>query len=338
MEVLGVGGASLKYFGHVSHTSSDVGSRIGFFNSTDHCRYHTAAATLCLQQWSGDKTSRRAVLCGCSASSFPEAMAKSQSLAAHAMEHTSFEWQRYLVSFAPVVLSIAVSRKLQIGLERDIQKAAIRSFIQLLALGFSIKFFIETKQILWSCVGIIFMVLFAGRTAGKRAKRLPKSRSIATISLAFGALGIVVLMTFLGIFPLNPWFIIPTAAHVIGHSMAMLGGTMNSIHREIRLHRQQIEAALALGATPQQAVRSHVKRAFSVGMGPMVDEVKAMGLVTLPGNMTGMLMGGAGPLEAVKLQLQVINVVLGAAALSCLISSTLGWRSYFTEQHQLLTI
>eukprot|EP00250_Pteridium_aquilinum_P013327 c21274_g1_i3 orf=410-1093(-) len=96
-----------------------------------------------------------------------------------------------------------------------------------------------------------------------------------------------------------------------------------------------VEAALALGASPYQAVHHYVEHSVAQGMGPMVDSIKTAGLISLPGSMTGMLMGGSSPLEAVQMQLQVLYMVLGCASVSCTISSFLGWQMMFTKSQQL---
>lgn len=245
------------------------------------------------------------------------------------------KWQGYLVSLAPIAIAIGVSHQLCIGLEAEIQVAVLRSFAQLLILGWSLKFILNGEYVLWSILGVFVMVLLAGKTAGEQAKQLPKSQVVATASLIFGTLGSVGLLVFLRVFPAELSYLIPVTGHMLGNAMIMVGRTLMTLHYEISQHTGQIEAALALGAAPYSAVESHIQRAFTIGMTPMVDAIKVMGLVSLPGNMTGLLMGGAVPLEAVKTQIKVSNAVLGASAISCLIAALLGWHTLFTSKAQL---
>ncbi|KAJ7519518.1 hypothetical protein O6H91_20G042700 [Diphasiastrum complanatum] len=243
---------------------------------------------------------------------------------------------RILGTFIPVALAVFVSYELKIGFQKEILSAIFRSSIQLLFLGFALKFVFEGEKVLMCTFAIFFMVLVAGHTAGERAKELPNSHLVATLSLAVGAVGTLALMMLLRVFSFTPRYIIPTAGYVVGNSMSMVGGTLSRLHRDICLHQGQIEAALALGATPQQAIQRHVRRAVTQGMGPMVDSIKTAGLVSMPGSMTGMLMSGAPPLEAVQMQIQVLYMLLGASALSCLFSSFFGWRALFSKSYQLL--
>lgn len=180
-----------------------------------------------------------------------------------------------------------------------------------------------------------FWVIVAGCTAGNRAHKLPKSRFIATSSLACGTLGVLGLMILLNATPITPSYVIPTAGYVIGNSMSIVGATMQELRKDLVHHKGQIEAALALGATPQQAVQSYIRRSVMQGMAPWIDSIKTAGLITIPGSMTGMLMVNMRPMDVVRIQVQLLYMLLGAAALSSAISSYLSYRVLFTESYQL---
>lgn len=97
----------------------------------------------------------------------------------------------------------------------------------------------------------------------------------------------------------------------------------------------QVEAALALGATPRQASIGQLRRALGTGMSPVIDNAKTIGLVSLPGAMTGLIMGGASPLEAVQLQIVVMYMLIGAATFSGLTATYLSQPKFFTPAYQL---
>jgi len=98
-----------------------------------------------------------------------------------------------------------------------------------------------------------------------------------------------------------------------------------------------VETALALGATPRQATLQQVKRALVISLSPGLDSCKTVGLISLPGAMTGMIMGGASPLEAIQLQIVVMNMMVGAATVSSIMCTYLCWPSFFTKAYQLQT-
>jgi putative ABC transport system permease protein len=122
---------------------------------------------------------------------------------------------------------------------------------------------------------------------------------------------------------------------VIGNSMTAVAVALNRLADEMHDGRRQIEAMLALGATSQQASRGIVARSLRSGMIPLVDSTKTTGIVFFPGTMVGMLIAGAEPVDAVRLQIVLLWVLLGAVALAALIAVSMGYRGFFTDAHQL---
>ena len=100
-------------------------------------------------------------------------------------------------------------------------------------------------------------------------------------------------------------------------------------------HAREIEATLALGATSTQAAATLVRRSLRSGMITLVDSTKTTGLIFFPGTMVGMLLAGASPTAAVRLQLILLWTLLGSTALAALIAVTLAYRNFFTAAHQL---
>ena len=98
----------------------------------------------------------------------------------------------------------------------------------------------------------------------------------------------------------------------------------------------QMEAALALGANGRQAANPYLRTALHSGMTPIVDSTKTVGLIQLPGAMTGMILAGASPLEAVQLQIIVMYMLIGAAAFTGLATVWLTFQQFFTANHQLV--
>lgn len=92
---------------------------------------------------------------------------------------------------------------------------------------------------------------------------------------------------------------------------------------------------MALGATPRQATIQQVKRALVIALSPVIDNAKTVGLISLPGAMTGLIMGGASPLEAIQLQIVVMNMLIGATTVSSIMSTYLCWPAFFTPAYQL---
>jgi UDP-glucose/iron transport system permease protein len=139
----------------------------------------------------------------------------------------------------------------------------------------------------------------------------------------------------LGVFEATPRYLVPVGGMVIGNSMTAVAVALNRLADEMHDGRRQIEAMLALGATSNQAARASVTRSLRSGMIPLIDSTKTTGIVFFPGTMVGMLIAGAEPVDAVRLQLVLLWVLLGAVALAGLIATSLGYRGFFTAAHQL---
>jgi putative ABC transport system permease protein len=214
--------------------------------------------------------------------------------------------------------------------------AIVRAFVQLIAIGYALNFIFDQQGPLWILLVVMVMISIAGYTAGKRGKQIPRSIVVATAGVTVGAVLTLGLLVALQVFPFEPRFIIPIAGMVVGNSMTVTALVMGRLRDDVRIQKAQIEAALALGAPQQQAVRKQLRRALTTGMTPIVDNTKTVGLISLPGAMTGMILAGASPLEAVQLQIIVMYMLMGAAAFSGLTTAFLTYRQFFTRAHQLV--
>ena len=238
-------------------------------------------------------------------------------------------------SLALIAVAIAVSFWRRADLEQDIAVAVVRSFIQLTAVGYVIQAIFDSDS-LW-LVGLLLagMVGFGTWTARGRAKAVPNATGPIALALALAAVVTLGLVLGLGVFKAQPRYLVPVGGMVIGNSMTAVAVALNRLADEMHEGRRQIEAMLALGATSFQAARATVARSLRSGMIPLVDSTKTTGIVFFPGTMVGMLIAGAEPVDAVRLQLVLLWVLLGAVSLSGLIAVSLGYRGFFTDAHQL---
>lgn len=234
-----------------------------------------------------------------------------------------------------VLVAIAISRWRRANLERDMIIATIRSFIQLIAIGYALDFIFGQDNPLWTLTVLLIMLSVAGSTAGHRGAQVPHSAWLALTAIGIGS--ILTLGTLLGlnVFSFDPQTIIPIGGMVIGNSMTTASLVMNRLADDFHSESDKIETALALGATSQQASEPQFRTALKSAMIPIIDTTKTVGLIKLPGAMTGMILAGASPLEAVQIQMIVMYMLVGAAAFTGLITAYLTYRMYFTPNHQL---
>ena len=238
-------------------------------------------------------------------------------------------------TLALVAIAAAVSLWRGTELERDLGVAVLRSFVQLTAIGYVIHGIFRSDSLWLVALLLTVMVSFATFTARSRARTVPSATVPILIALAVAAGVTVGLVLLLGVFKATPRYMVPVGGMVIGNAMTATAVSLNRLADEVRASAGQLEATLALGATARQAATGLVTRSLRSGMIPLIDSTKTTGVVFFPGTMVGMLLAGADPLDAVRLQLILLWTLMGAVALSAVIATTLGYRGFFTPAHQL---
>ncbi len=238
-------------------------------------------------------------------------------------------------ALALVALAAAVSWWRGAGLEEDIGIAVVRSLIQLTAIGYVIKLIFDQDQLAFVIVLISVMVLFGALQARARAKSVPGAFWPLLIALALAGALTLGLVVALGIFKATPRYLVPVGGMVVGNAMTSAAVALNRLGDDVHDSAHRIEATLALGATSSEAVAPIARRSLRSGMIALVDSTKTTGLIFFPGTMVGMLLAGANPTDAVRLQLILLYVLLGATAIAALVAVTLAQRNFFTAAHQL---
>jgi len=155
------------------------------------------------------------------------------------------------------------------------------------------------------------------------------------IALATAGGATLVLVVVLDVFEPEPRFLVPVGGMVVGNAMTSAAVALNRLGDDMRSSAPRIEATLALGATASQAALPVVRSSLRSGMISLVDSTKTTGIIFFPGTMVGMLLAGADPVDAVRLQLVLLWTLLGSVAIAALISTSLAYRNFFTPAHQL---
>lgn len=235
-----------------------------------------------------------------------------------------------------VGLAAIISRYQELGLEKDLAVGVIRSIIQLTIVGYILSYVFAAHSWLFILLMLTLMIGVAARNAAKRGKGIPNAQRIVLIGITVSEAVTLLLLLFLRIIPVTAQYIIPLSGMIVGNSMVAAGVTLNRLSNEFKLRRAEIELALSLGATPKKAALPVIQSAIKAGMIPTVDSMKTVGLVQLPGMMTGQILAGADPIQAVRYQILVMFMISGASAIASLIVVLLGYTRYFTSNAQLI--
>jgi putative ABC transport system permease protein len=235
-----------------------------------------------------------------------------------------------------VLIPLLLSRTLNLGLEKDTIVATIRSIIQLFAVGYILKFVFDSDSHLYILLMIALMILAAVHNASKKGKAIPGILWKITVTIiAVEVLTQAILLGF-GIVPATAQYIIPISGMVVGNSMVLSILFLNRFTSEMESHKNRTELILSLGGTPKQAVHTQLSDAIKASTIPTIESQKTMGLVQLPGMMSGQIIAGADPVQAVQFQLLILFLLLTTAVVSSILLGFLSYPSLFNERMQMI--
>ena len=234
-----------------------------------------------------------------------------------------------------VAVAVALSFYERLDLEKDIGVAVVRSFVQLAAIGYAINYIFALESLPAVVLLLAGMVGFAAWTSARRAKGVPRALPMAAGAIGVAAVATLGALLLLQVVPPTAQYLIPLGGMVIGNAMNTSSLTLARIRDDVEEQRLKVEAALALGATSRQAVSPILKTALRSAMIPLIDSTKTAGIIFLPGAMVGMIIAGADPLEAARLQIVVLYMLLGSVSIAAILVGLLSYRSFFTHRHQL---
>lgn len=240
-----------------------------------------------------------------------------------------------LSTLAFIGIATFLSKWRKLGLEKEMLIGTIRSAVQLLAVGYVLQFVFDADHPVFIAVMIAVMIGVASFNAAQRGKGLQGVLWRIALTLTCTETISLIVLLGLGIIPSIPQYIIPVSGMIIGSSMVVCGLFINQIKREAEASRGEIETLLALGATAKQSIQEALKRSVRFSMIPTVDTMKTIGLVQLPGMMTGMIIAGSNPIEAVKYQLLIVFMLTSSAAVSSIVLGLLSYHMLFTQDLRL---
>ncbi|NLW44965.1 MAG: iron export ABC transporter permease subunit FetB [Syntrophomonadaceae bacterium] len=241
-----------------------------------------------------------------------------------------------LLALSFVLVAVIISFKEKLDLERDLLVGTVRAFVQLMVVGYVLEFIFALEKWPYIVAMLVFMVLVAARNAENRGQGIRNVFPILLLAIGAGELVTMGMLLGLGIIPFQPQYVIPISGMIIGNSMVASALTLNRIKAELENRREEIQVLLGLGATARQASGTSLQAAVKSAMIPTIDSMKTVGLVQLPGMMTGLIIGGASPVEAVKYQILVLFMLTTAVSLTAMTVGFFAYRKFFTERHQLV--
>ncbi|MGM0499725.1 MAG: ABC transporter permease [Bacillota bacterium] len=239
-----------------------------------------------------------------------------------------------------VLVLLFIVKQKEIGHKGEILLASVRMTIQLVAVGFILDYVFANQNPIYSLLILFVMEIFAiyniyGRVGEKISKKL---KIIIAVSMFLGT-SISIFFFVLAVVGLDPWFradyFIPLSGMLIGNSMTGISLGVNHLVNGFRDNKDLIENYLMLGAEPEAAVKKISNRAFYNAVLPTINSMMGMGIVFLPGMMTGQILAGASPIIAIKYQIAIMMGILGSVTLTVFFMINKGSKTFFNSRKQL---
>ncbi len=255
-----------------------------------------------------------------------------------------------VIALSPFDLSIAalliltlagLSLRLKLGVEKQLLWAAARSTIQLLLIGLVLKALFAHAQLGWVALMAAVMIIVAGREVMVRQKRRLLGWwgfGVGTVSMFVSSFTVTVLALVM-VIGTTPWYApqyaIPLLGMVLGNTMNGISLGLDRLTQDAAQKRPIIESRLALGQSWEIAISDSRREAIRVGLIPIINSMAAAGIVSLPGMMTGQILSGTPPVEAVNYQILVMFLIAGGTGFGTMVAVNLAARRLFDERQRL---
>jgi len=255
------------------------------------------------------------------------------------VDDVAIGWGGLALSLILVAVAVGLSLWRGLRLEREVLWATGRALVQLLAVGYVLVAIVDEDApvaLAWAWVAIMLVV--AAVTVHRRAREIPGIGGLALMATAASASLSLLVVFGLGVYPNVGRAVVPIAGMMIGNSIGSTVVAARRIIAELSDRRDEVEARLALGQPWQEASKPFVRTAMRTALTSQIESTKAVGLVFLPGAMTGLILAGADPVDAVLVQAAVMYLILGSVATNVVVIGLGLTRRLFTPDHRLVRL
>ncbi|WP_138160563.1 ABC transporter permease [Peptoniphilus catoniae] len=247
------------------------------------------------------------------------------------------------LAYAFILVMLFLVKKREIPREKDILIGSIRMTVQMTIMAYVLDYLFNNNSPFIPFIIIILMNLFSINNVFKRAKiKLPDKLKKTIVAAMFFGSTVTVFYFLLVVMQVKPWYesryFIPVAGIITGNAMTGVSLAVNNLTDGMYDNRRKIESSLMLGATPKVATKEVVDGAFDLAILPSINSMMGMGIVFLPGMMTGQILAGMSPTTAIKYQVAIMLGLAGAVSLSTIILVSFGYKAFFNEEDQFLNL
>lgn len=241
-----------------------------------------------------------------------------------------------LLATGLVLVALGVVYKEKLDLGKDILWGVFRAVVQLFAVGYVLGYVFKLDNTIVTLAMSLVIIFNASYNAAKRSQGIPGAFKTSFIAILTATALTLVILLFSGSIAFSPSQVVPISGMIASNSMIAIGICYRNLNSKFTDQRQQILEKLALGADLKQASISIVRDSIKAGMSPTIDSAKTLGLVSLPGMMSGLMFAGVDPTQAIKYQIMVTFMLLSTTSIASVIASYRAYKGFYNERKQLI--
>lgn len=243
-----------------------------------------------------------------------------------------------ILSSVLIMVPIIISYKEKLELNRDIIVSMLRAVVQLLAVGYVLDVIFGLDKLIYTIILVLVMIINAAINTKKKGFTIESQVFISFVSISVGTiitLGILISSKAIGYTPNE---VVPVAGMIISNSMVAIGLSYRNLINNFKNNSIAVEVKLSLGASIKEASDEIIRESIKISIMPTIDSAKTLGIVSLPGMMTGLILAGASPLVAVKFQIMVTFMILSSSSIATIMATYLSYKKFFNKRKQLKSI
>lgn len=234
-----------------------------------------------------------------------------------------------------VVIPIFISYKDKLNIGKDIIVSVVRAIIQLVIVGYLLNFIFGLENPIYTIMLILIMIFIAALNTKKKGDSINNQIVISFVSILIGTSITMTILILSNAIKFKASDVIPVAGMIISNSMVAIILSYRNLNTSFKERKEAVEVKLSLGADIKEASSDIIRESIKLSIMPTIDSAKTLGIVSLPGMMTGLILVGTSPIVAVKFQIMVTFMILSSASISTMISTYLTYKTFFNKRKQL---
>lgn len=242
-----------------------------------------------------------------------------------------------IIASGLIAIPVFISYKEHLGLEKEIIVSMLRAIIQLVIVGYVLDFVFGLDKPVFTMILVLIMIVNAAINTKKRGAGIDNAVKISFVSLLVGTTITLTVLVISGAIEFVPNDIIPVSGMIVSNSMIAIGLSYINLNNSFKNRRSEVEVKLSLGADIKEASKNIIRESMKMAIMPTIDSAKTLGIVSLPGMMTGLILAGQSPLVAIKFQIMVTFMILSSSSISSMMATYMSYKSFFNSRKQLNT-